>query len=65
MQEKLNVVIEERREDAEREAAERGNLKPNVSRPLNTSYLWVLIESPLLSCNSRYSKTGRKAKGGE
>ncbi len=40
MQEKLNVVIEERREDAEREAAERqGNLKPNVSRPLNTSYL--------------------------
>ena len=39
MQEKLNVVVEERREDAEREAAERQELKPNVSRPLNTSYL--------------------------
>ncbi len=65
MQEKLNVVIEERREDAEREAAERRELE--AKRQQAIEYIISLgldPESLLAPVTADTVKTRRKAKGG-
>ncbi|EBX3672387.1 DNA-binding protein [Salmonella enterica subsp. enterica serovar Stanley] len=65
MQEKLNVVIEERREDAEREAAERQELE--AKRQQAIEYIISLgldPESLLAPVTADTVKTRRKAKGG-
>ena len=65
MQEKLNVVVEERREDAEREAAERQELE--AKRQQAIEYIISLgldPESLLAPVTADTVKTRRKAKGG-
>lgn len=65
MQEKLNVVVEERREDAEREAAERQELE--AKRQQAIEYIISLgldPESLLAPVTADTVRTRRKAKGG-
>ncbi|HGG5823051.1 TPA: H-NS family nucleoid-associated regulatory protein [Salmonella enterica subsp. enterica serovar Saintpaul] len=65
MQEKLNAVIEERREEAEREAAERQELE--AKRQQAIEYIISLgldPESLLAPVTADTVKTRRKAKGG-